>query len=465
MRYDKQGKLVGRGVCSSLIKSTKRMTYLEAQALIDGNPEEAKKHAKTDPNYTDKLLATVKEMDTLARAIRERRRGQGMIHLELPDVELIFDEDGHVIDAEPEDNAFTHTIIEMFMVEANECLASLFEDLGVPLLRRIHPEPTPGETENLQRAARVAGYKIPSSPTREELQALLDATRGTTASRAVHMAVLRTLTKAEYSPALIGHFALASSAYAHFTSPIRRYPDLTVHRALSEYLHRTDNGSDRPKSQHERKALGGRLRESPMCPDEQTLVQVGRQCSQTEVNAAEAERALRQFLVLQLLGEQLASGENPEYPGVVTGVNPRGVFVQLDKYLADGMIKKEDLPGDVTRSNKPPRWHIDDKTGALVDANSGRSFNMGDRVTVCVAAVDLSRRQMDLVLADPESRAGGKKKGPAGLTLGGTGGGLEPAKGAGVKVPGATRRSQKSKSRDKRKGDHRQDRKDKGKRQ
>ncbi len=465
MRYDKRGKVTSRGVCSSLIKSTKRMTYLEAQALIDGDTAEAEKHAKTDPVYTDKLISAVKEMDTLARVIRERRRGQGMIHLELPDVELVFNEDGRVVDAEPEDDAFTHTIIEMFMVEANECLATLFEDLGVPLLRRVHPEPTPGETGDLQKSARVAGYQIPKSPTREELQGLLDATRGTTASRAVHMAVLRTLTKAEYSPALIGHFALASKAYAHFTSPIRRYPDLTVHRALSEYLKHTDNGSDRPRDEGGKRALGKKLRESPMCPSEEKLLEIGRGCSQTEVNAADAERQLRQFLVLQLLAEQLASGENPEYPGVVTGVNPRGIFIQLDKYLADGMISKQDLPGDVTRTKKPPRWQIDDRTGALVDINSGRSFSMGDRVNVCVAKVDLARRQMDLVLSDPESRAGGKRKGPMGLTLGGEGGGLESGKGAGIKVPGSQRRSQKSRSRDKRKTDHRQDRKNKGKRQ
>ena len=465
MRYDAKGRVKGRGVCNSLIKSTKRMTYLEAQALIDGDQEEAKKHAKTEPRYTEKLIATVREMDALARVIRERRRGEGMIHLELPDVELVFNDEGRVVDAQKEDDAFTHTIIEMFMVEANECLASLFEHLGVPLLRRIHPEPTPGETETLQRTARVAGFAIPTSPTREELQALLDATRGTPASRAVHMAVLRTLTKASYSPALIGHFALASEAYAHFTSPIRRYPDLTVHRALSEFLRRTDNGANRPKDEHAAIALGNILRESPMCPSEEELVKVGRQCSQTEVNAADAERALRQFLVLQLLAEQLASGENPEHPGVVTGVGPRGVFVQLDKYLSDGIIKKEDLPGDVTRSTKPPKWQVDERTGALVDLHSGRSYSMGDRVTVAVAAVDLARRQMDLVLVDAGSRAAGKAKGPMGLKLGADGGGLEAGKGAGIKMPGSARRSQKSKSRDKGKGDFRQDRKDKGKRQ
>ncbi len=463
MSYDRKGNLKAQGVCSSLIKSRKRMTYLEAQALIDGDLEEAKKHAKTDANYTDELVATVKEMDNLARAIRERRRKAGMIHLDLPDVNLIFDEDGRVIDAEPEDDAFTHTIIEMFMVEANEALARLFEEMGVPLLRRVHPEPTPGSVDDMRKTARVAGFNIPKDPSREELQVLLDSTAGTPNAWPVHMAVLRTLTKAEYSPALIGHYALASPAYAHFTSPIRRYPDLTVHRALAEYLRRTDNGQQAPKSDGAKRNLGKELREA--LPSEQDLIDVGRHCSMKEQNAEDAERQLRQFLVLQLLAEHI--GE--EFSGIVTGVSPRGVFVQLEKYLADGLVPKESLPGDTTRENKRPKWGIDDRTGALVDAVSGRSYNMGDRVKVFVAQVDLAQRKLDLAIADADSRAAGKAKGVAGLKLGGDGaGGMGKAEGAGfgsMKTPGAQRRSRKSKSRDKGKSDYRKDRKGKGKRQ
>ncbi|MFG0327369.1 MAG: ribonuclease R family protein [Phycisphaerales bacterium JB037] len=459
--YDKRGNLVAQGVGSSLIKSAKRLTYLEAQALIDGDEEEAKKHAKTEPNYTPELIETLKRMDACARAIRGRRERDGMISLELPEVELIFNEDGKVIDAEREDDAFTHTVIEMFMVEANEILARLFEKLHVPLLRRVHPEPTPGDSDALQKAATVAGYKIPKHPTREELQGLLNATRGTPAARAVHMAVLRTLTKAEYSPALLGHFALASAAYAHFTSPIRRYPDLTVHWALAAYLERTDNARKRPKDDQARKNLGRDLMDDPRVMHQEDLVTLGRHCSMTENRAEEAERELRQFLVLQLLAEHV--GE--DFEGVITGVTQRGVFVQLSKFLADGMIKTSDLPGDVTRSNKPPFWKIDARTGALVDQNSGRSYSMGDPVKVRVAKVDLARRQMDLLIADAEARAKGKAKPVAGLTLGGgVGGGLEESgRGAGFKTPGDVRRSRKSKQRDRGKTDYRRESQGQGK--
>jgi len=459
MRYDKQGNIRAEGAGQTLIKSAKRLTYLEAQALIDGDEEEARSHAKTEPNYTPQLVETLREMDRLAKAIQGRRQRQGMISLELPEVVLLFDEQGRVIDAEREDDAFTHTLIEMFMVEANEVLARLFERLGVPLIRRVHPEPTPGETEDLQKAAKVAGFTIPKHPTREELQGLLNATRGTPAARAVHMAVLRTLTKAEYSPAAVGHFALASSAYSHFTSPIRRYADLTVHRALAEYLRRTDNGENRPRSDEAWRRLGNELRETDACPSLEELTTVARHVTRTEQNAEEAERELRSFLVLQLLSTKT----DEEFDGVVTGVSPRGIYVQIDKYMADGMVKVTDLPGDVTRSNLPPKWRIDQRTGALVDANSGRSFNMGHLVKVRILSIDLAKRQMDLVIADAEGRAAGKAKQVL-PKLGGGGdfGGIGEGKGAGFgSMTGSQRRSQRSKSRDKRKPDHRRDRKGK----
>jgi ribonuclease R len=455
MAYDEEGGRVREGVASTLIRSSKRLTYLEAQALIDGNAEEAKRHAKTEPNYTPQLLEALREMDALAHRVQERRRRQGMISLELPDVVLIFDAEGRVVDAEREDDAYTHTLIEMFMVEANEVLARLFEKVNVPLLRRVHPEPTPGDVNDLRRAAKVAGYSIPANPTREQLQALLDATRGTPAARAVHMAVLRTLTRAEYSPALIGHFALASEAYAHFTSPIRRYADLTVHRALAEYLRLTDNNRRRPRTEKELDQLGRKLRESDSCPDEATLVAIGRHITKTEENAEEAERQLRQLLVLQLLTQHI--GES--FRGVVTGVSGRGVFVQLDKFLVDGIIKIADLPGDVTRSNKPASYRVDNRTGALVDQNSGRSFNMGDTVMVRIAQVDLAKRELDLVLDDPASRAAGKAKKPIPTRAGG---GIAHAEGGFKsldfdKLTGGQRRSRKSKARDKGKKQHRRE--------
>lgn len=464
-QYDSRGNMTKSGVAQTLIQSTKRLTYLEAQALIDGDFTEARKHAKTDPKYTDQLVDTLKEMDACSKMIRLRRRAAGMIHLELPAVELVFDETGRVVDAHPEDNAYTHTLIEMFMVEANEVLARLFARLHVPLLRRIHPEPTPGDVDDLRSVAKVAGFAIPKNPTRMELQKLLDATKGTPAAPAVHLSVLRTLTRAEYSPAAVGHFALASDAYAHFTSPIRRYPDLTVHRALAEYLKHTANGSKPPATDADRKKLGEKMMDSPNCPNFETLEKIGKACSITEENASAAEQNLRSFLVLQLLEGHV--GE--QYQAIVTGVSNGGVFVKLDKYLIDGMIKSADLPPG--KEGRVGAWRLDQRTGALVNQASGRSFQGGDRLVVTIAKVDLALRQMDLVVSDPSSRDKGKPKavfdrkgrvpgpGDEESAGGGIGGGIkldwEQVKYGGKS--GSTARSQKSKSRDKGKKHHRRD--------
>jgi ribonuclease R len=464
MEYDKEGNVQRSGFSQACINSAKRLTYLEAQALIDGDKEEAKKHAKTEPNYTEQLIEALHMLNDLAKTIQRRRMKQGMIRLELPQVELIFEDvpgrAAKVIDAEPEDDAFTHTLIEMCMVEANEASARLFERLGVPLLRRIHPEPAPGAMDDLRQSISVAGVRIPKSPSREELQQILENTRGTPSARAIHFAILRTLTKAEYSPALIGHFALASEAYSHFTSPIRRYPDLTVHRAISAYLARTKNGVEIPRSEQEQKKLGKQLLE--VLPSEQELIEVGRHCSNTEVNSSGAENELRNFLVLQLLSEHL--GE--PYEGVVTGVSPAGVFCQLNKYLVEGLVKASDLPVKLADGRiVSGRWRIDPKSGGLVEQSTGRSYSMGDRITVAVAAVDLARRQMELIVADADARDAGKDK-KIHLKLGAEGGGTAKAEGAGFKgMTGAQKRSKRSKSRDQKKGDFRSDRKDKGKRQ
>jgi ribonuclease R len=196
-----------------------------------------------------------------------------------------------------------------------------------------------------------------------------------------------------------------------------------------------------------------------MCPPEQELVEIGKHASMREKNAEDAEHALRQFLVLQLLEGHI--GE--DYGGVITGVTPRGVFVQIDKYLCDGFVKSTDLPGDITRGNQIPVWRVDAKTGALVDIKSGRSFNMGDSVTVKIVSVDLAKRQLELVVADGEGRAAGKAKKVFDKPIGGgLAGGFAPGGGAGFgKMTGEQRRSKKSKARDKGKPDWRRDKKGK----
>src|SRR5690606_10659348 len=147
---------------------------------------------------------------------------------------------GRVTGAIPEDESYTHTIIEMFMVEANEAVARLLNGLDVPFLRRTHPEPEPEQSERLRTQVSVAGYKLPKVIDRKALQALLESVKDRPDAFAVNLAVLKSLTRAEYSPQIIGHYALASEQYCHFTSPIRRYADLTIHRLIDRYIQARD---------------------------------------------------------------------------------------------------------------------------------------------------------------------------------------------------------------------------------
>lgn len=396
---DHRGKVLFQRLASTLISSDKRLTYLEAQSLIEGDQATARQHARAEPGYTDQLIETLRACDRLARIIRKRRHRDGMIVLNLPQVELEFDDDGHVVDAHPEDDAFTHTIIEMFMVEANEAVARTFDALDVPLLRRIHPDPVPGDIEELRMYARGVGLGLPDEPTRHDLQKLLDATRDTPAARAIHFAVLRTLTSATYSPAIVGHFALASDHYAHFTSPIRRYPDLSVHRVIDAYLDATDNGANVPGGK-KRRALTRRLVADSRVADEDTLVQLGRNCTATEDEAEAAERELRNFLVMQLLDEKHLGDE---FSGVVTGVTNNGVYVSIERFLVEGMVPLQDMPqggGRVASS-----WRVDERTGRLTTGRSGASVGIGDVVTVLIQRVDLASRHLDLRLTRMPKRS------------------------------------------------------------
>ncbi len=370
IEYDNKGHRKAKRYANTVIQSNKRLTYRQATQIAEGDAS----------GYAPEVVGLVREMDHLARAIQKRRLDQGMIVLELPEIDIVLDDDGRMIGVEPEDTSFSHTIIEMFMVEANEAVAELFSSLAVPHLRRIHPEPPGDAQQKLSRFLRVLGKPVPKKLEREDMLRLLAGVRGKPESFAVNLAVLRSMAQAEYSPKEIGHFALASTHYSHFTSPIRRYPDLVVHRLLQMYL----NG--------ELKSRGDRS----SAPSKETLEEIGRRCSFTERHAESAERELRQVKVLRFLEGRIGDVE----PGIVTGVTNVGIFVQLRHFLIDGLIRFDDLPDDW--------WDIDPRAGCVVGQRTRRRIAIGDALEVQIAAVDIAGRELDLILSDRARHTMGK---------------------------------------------------------
>jgi ribonuclease R len=428
IRYDAAGRVVGTRFAQTLIQSKKRLTYKQAQAVIDDAKGEGQPYTKglleapPNPNLpvvSEDVRRLLVHMDRLARVIRQRRLQEGMIVLDLPEVELVMDKEGHVVDAQPEDDAFTHKIIEMFMVEANEAVSRWLTRHDLPVLRRIHPDPDVMSTEQVRQFMMVAGKKVPKILDRKALQAILDSVRGTPVAYAVSLAVLKTMSSAEYSPQPIGHYALASMNYAHFTSPIRRYADLVIHRAFESVLGRKQEARSKKPEGRKGKKRGAlpdpRLAESElvsgqpgnrrgaglmpetlgMTPDYQTLVNLGKHLSFTERRSSDAERELRQVKVLQLLAEHVGD----VIDGVVTGVTGFGVFVQSTRFLVEGMIRVADLPDDF--------WQFDERIGVLRGSRTGRRIALGDRARVQIVNVNISSRQLDLRLLEHGSSIGG----------------------------------------------------------
>jgi ribonuclease R len=360
--YTADGRRDATRFANTVIRSAKRLTYGAATQLLAGKVG----------GYTHKVVELVRRMDVLARRIRQRRLAAGMLVLDLPGVELVFDEPGQVTGVAAADTSFSHTIIEMFMVEANEVVAELLAQLNVPALRRVHPPPDETAAQPLNRFLRVLELPPVKAMDRAQLQPLLAAVKDRPEAYAVNLAVLRSLEQAIYDVAPLGHFALASDHYTHFTSPIRRYPDLTIHRWLDAYLR-------------------GELRSRRGRPDAEELKAaraLGAHCSRNERRAEAAERELRQIHVLRLLERQVGT----KFEGLVTGVTNFGLFVQLPQYLVEGLLRFADLADDW--------WKVDSEAGCVVGERTGRRLKGGDTVPVIIAGVNLASRELDLALAD-----------------------------------------------------------------
>jgi len=361
MEFTEDGLRVSTELHSAAIRSSKRLTYEQVDGfLLDRGAWRRKLGVKVHD-----LLG---RMHTLAMTLRKRRLTNGALELTMPEVKVELDKQGRVSGAHVVENTESHQMIEEFMLAANEAVAEAIREKKLHFLRRVHQSPSPQKLRALTEFVTELGYKTESLESRFALQKLLNAALGRPEQHAVHFAVLRSMQRAIYSPKEEGHYALASDCYCHFTSPIRRYPDLTVHRLIDAMLTKK-----KPRNDHDE------------------LVVLARHCSDREQRAEAAERDLTKLKLLAYLSERIGEEMN----AVVTGVESYGLFVQGVDLPAEGLVRVETLRDDY--------YHFDRASHTLAGHRAGNSYRLGDLLRVAVAQVDLGRREIDFRVVERKS--------------------------------------------------------------
>jgi ribonuclease R len=287
----------------------------------------------------------------------------GAIELSLPEIKIILDDDGRVAGARVAVNTVSHQIIEEFMLAANQAVAETLTERGLLFLRRIHEPPSPVKLKSLTQFVRELGIRCDSLESRFEIKRVISAVHGEATEHAVNYAVLRSMQKAVYGPKESGHYALNWDQYCHFTSPIRRYPDLDIHRMFAAI-----EDHKRPRSHR------GELRA------------LGEHCSEREQRAEAAERELVKLKLLNYLNDRLGL----QMQAVITGVEEFGLFAEGVELPAEGFIAVSSLQDDY--------YHYDATSHSLIGHRAGNQFRLGDKLVVEVVHVDLARRELDFRL-------------------------------------------------------------------
>jgi ribonuclease R len=374
MLFDAEGQRVDYKLYDSVIRSDERMTYTAVrQILVDRDEQIRKRHAA--------LIHQFEMMERLAMQLRKNRLERGSLDFDLPEPEIILSLTGETIDIIREERNVAHQIIEEFMLAANETVAGHMTALGIPFLYRIHDPPTPTRIFEFNELLKTFGLVLRDLEKirPKSLSHILDVVKGRPEERLIHQILLRSLKQAKYSAENRGHFGLASEEYTHFTSPIRRYPDLVVHRLLKKVLHHR-------MSQDEQEEWAGRL------PD------IGKHTSERERLSMEAEREVIQRKKVKFMSDKVGG----IYNGFISGVAAYGLFVELDTYFVEGLIHVSNLHDDY--------YIYDERLHAMIGEHHRRTFRLGDPIQVRVDRVDLENWQIDFGLMEAEKRRGRKRR-------------------------------------------------------
>lgn len=422
MEIDGRGEVLGYEVCEGIIRSAKRMTYTQVQGALDGNPETRAEFAELVPEF--------EKMHELALKLNAKRQRRGSIDFDLPEPVIQFDPDGNMETIVRSQRGWSHRLIEEFMLSANECVATWIESQGVPSVYRIHEMPDPKRIIDFEETASQFGYSlgfsslpvkriltkgdrreargrdrqvkthevaesIPVTP--QMYQKLTAKIAGKPEERILSYLMLRSLKQARYSEKNAGHFALASPSYTHFTSPIRRYPDLIVHRLLRELM---QSGADtrgaailsdapqpwreKPEGKGRTARLEGPTLEGPI--PETELGAIALESSQSERQADDAERELIEWKKIKFMEDRV--GE--DFNAIILSCTKYGFFVELDDLFIEGLVPLATLQDD--------RYMFRDTDRQIVGTRNGRIFRMGQRVRVLLDRIDRQQRRLQFAL-------------------------------------------------------------------
>jgi ribonuclease R len=370
LEFTKDGRAKTARFGRTVIRSARRLTYREAYAIL-----------KAPPN--DQLAERLHVAWELASLLRKNRFAEGSLDLDFPEVKVRLDKDGKPIRLERIENDESHQLVEEFMLAANEAVARELKNRLIPTIYRVHENPDPEKLAEYRELILSYGYKVGDVTNRTELQRLLASLRGKPEEQALKIGLLKSLKRARYAPQPLGHYGLAKSNYTHFTSPIRRYADLVVHRGLAELNQsrrsRTDMGSMAAAAEH---------------------------ISETERVAADAEMDGVKMKKLEFFQRQLEARDPQVFRATVLEVKNFGLVVELPDVLITGLVHVSSLTDDF--------YAYDPAQRRLIGRQSRRRFSVGDQLRVFVARVDVFKRQVDFAIADQgpgKSRETGRRRG------------------------------------------------------
>lgn len=361
MEIDKKGKVISAEICKSIINVTERMSYTDVQKILDKSDKKVEKRYKQYENEFN-LMAE------LANILKNKRMEQGYLNLDIPESKIDLDIDGKVINIRKYETTFAHEIIEQFMLTANETIAEKFYWLEAPFIYRVHEEPDLEKVKELNKFLYNFGLKIKANKDEiysKEFSKILEEVKGREEEKVISNLLLRTLKVARYEAENKGHFGIASKYYCHFTSPIRRYPDLFIHRIISKYL---DNNYDLPQKETEKYIKQAEERAKKSSEREKIATQVER----------EAEDLKKAEYMESKIGE--------EYEGIISSITSFGIFVELDNTV-EGLIRFEDLGNEY--------FIYDENRKQLIGERTNTIYKIGDKINIRVKNANKELREID----------------------------------------------------------------------